>query len=112
MTGRGRDRIGPRHGRADESVSKQWVVGNISLAAPTAKQVLVDQFETMGELAAWVLYAKTLTDRPHIGETTTERLRGGRDVFIRCSAARSTFPSVMTTSRRWRRLSRAESLTA
>ena len=68
---------------AAEPVSKQWVVGNLSLAAPTAKQVLVDQFETMGELAAWVLYAKTLTDRPHIGETTAERLRGGRDVFIR-----------------------------
>jgi len=37
----------------------------------------------MGDLAGWVLYATTLTDRDHIGETTAERLRSRRDVFIR-----------------------------
>jgi len=44
---------------------------------------LAEEFETMGELAAWVLYATTLSDRKNIGETTANRLRSRRGVFIR-----------------------------
>jgi len=68
---------------ADEPVSKQWVGTHLGLTAAAAKRALAEEFETMGELAAWVLYATTLTDRRNIGETTANRLRSRRGVFIR-----------------------------
>jgi hypothetical protein len=67
----------------DESVSKQWIGTHLGLTAAAAKRALAEEFETMGELAAWVLYATTLTDRDQIGETTADRLRSRRSVFIR-----------------------------
>ena len=68
---------------ADESVSKQWIGTHLGLTAAAAKRALAEEFETMGELAAWVLYATTLTDQKNIGETTADRLRSRRSVFIR-----------------------------
>ena len=68
---------------ADEPVSKQWIGTHLGLTAAAAKRALAEEFETMGELAAWVLYATTLTDRRNIGETTANRLRSRRGVFIR-----------------------------
>jgi hypothetical protein len=68
---------------ADEPVSKQWIGSHLGLTATAAKRALADDFETMGDLAGWVLYATTLTDRDQIGETTAERLRSRRGVFIR-----------------------------
>jgi len=68
---------------ADEPVSKQWIGTHLDLTAAAAKRALAEEFETMGELAAWVLYATTLSDRKNIGETTANRLRSRRGVFIR-----------------------------
>jgi hypothetical protein len=68
---------------ADEPVSKQWIATHLGLTVAAAKRALAEEFETMGELASWVLYATTLANRKHIGETTAERLRARRDVFIR-----------------------------
>jgi hypothetical protein len=68
---------------AEEPVTQQWVSMNLGLTAATAKRTLVSEFETMGELASWVLYATTLTDRPHIGESTAEQLRARRATFVR-----------------------------
>jgi hypothetical protein len=42
----------------------------LGLTSGAAKWTLVSEFETMGELASWVLYATSLTNRPHIGEPT------------------------------------------
>jgi|APHM01.1.fsa_nt_gi hypothetical protein len=67
---------------ADEPVSKRWIATHLGLTA-AAKRALAEEFKTMGKLAGWVLYATTLTDLDYIGETTAERLRCRREVFIR-----------------------------
>jgi len=68
---------------AEEPVTQQWVSMNLGITAAAAKRTLVSEFETMGELASWVLYATSLTDRRHIGESTATQLRGRRATFIR-----------------------------
>ncbi|MFC6942826.1 DUF6166 domain-containing protein [Salinirubellus sp. GCM10025818] len=68
---------------AEEPVTQQWVSMNLGLTAGAAKRALVSEFETMGELASWVLYATSLTDRPHIDGSTAKQLRARRATFIR-----------------------------
>jgi hypothetical protein len=60
--------------------------------AAAAKRALADDFETMSDLAGWVLHTTTLTDRDQIGETTAERLRSRRGVFIRWFGGEECIP--------------------
>jgi hypothetical protein len=78
---------------AEEPVTQQWVSMNLGLTATAAKRTLVSEFETMGELASWVLYATSLTDRPHIGESTAKQLRGRRATFIRWFGGEKHIPA-------------------
>ena len=78
---------------AEEPVTQQWVSMNLGLTAATAKRTLVSEFETMSELASWVLYATTLTDRPHIGESTAEQLRARRATFLRWLGGEEYIPT-------------------
>jgi hypothetical protein len=47
----------------------------------------------VGELASWVLYATSLTNRPHIGESTAEQLRARRATFIRWFGGEKHIPA-------------------
>jgi hypothetical protein len=78
---------------AEEPVTKQWVSMNLGLTAAAAKRTLMSEFETMGELASWVLYATSLTDRSHIGESTAKRLRARRATFIRWFGGEEYIPT-------------------
>jgi len=78
---------------AEEPVTQQWVSMNLGLTAASAKRTLVSEFETMGELASCALYATTLTDRPHIGESTATQLRARRATFIRWFGGEEYIPA-------------------
>jgi hypothetical protein len=78
---------------AAEPVTQQWVSMNLGLTAAAAKRTLVTEFETMGELAGWALYALSLTDRPNIGEATARRLRARRATFVRWFGGEEYIPA-------------------
>jgi hypothetical protein len=78
---------------AEEPVTQQWVSMNLGLTSGAAKRTLMSEFETMGELASWVLYATSLTDRPHIDQSTAEQLRARRATFIRWFGGEAYIPT-------------------
>ena len=68
---------------ATEPFTAEWLATHSRLSSTAAKRALVDEFETMGQFAAWACYATTLTTVDHVGESTAATLRGLRPTLIR-----------------------------
>jgi hypothetical protein len=68
---------------AAEPLSKQWLSTHSRLTSAAAKRAIAEEFETMGEFAAWACYATTLRTVDHVGESTEESIRRLRPTLIR-----------------------------
>ena len=75
-------RLGERD-PSTESFSKQWLSTHGRLTSSAAKRGLADEFETMGEFAAWACYATSLTTVDHVGESTATTIRDLRPTLVR-----------------------------
>ncbi len=68
---------------AAEPFSKQWLSTHGRLTSSAAKRALGEEFETMGEFAAWACYATSLTTVDHVGESTATTIRNLRPTLVR-----------------------------
>jgi hypothetical protein len=68
---------------AAEPSSTQWLSTHGRLTSSAPKRALGEEFETMGEFAAWACYATSLTTVDHVGDSTATMIRGLRPTLVR-----------------------------
>ena len=68
---------------SDDPVSRSDIYHMISNVSSTARRTLSKQFDTMGELAGWVVYGRNHARLDGISSTAAGHIRESRDEFIR-----------------------------
>lgn len=77
---------------AAEPLTWNWLSDWSRLSNTQAFTSLLDEFETMGEFAGWVLYATDLTQLSGIGEKTATRLRRLEPRLVKWFGGRENIP--------------------
>jgi len=80
------------HDPASEPLSKQWFSTHSRLSSTAAKRALADEFDTMGEFAAWAYYATSLTAIDHVGESTAAAIQKLRPTIVRWFGGQEYIP--------------------